>query len=66
MARKKSSLDMDAPVIVEGEEITENTPVIEETGKAEEKPAMTEKKIVETKTEEQKTNKKRGVKICAI
>ena len=76
MARaKKSSLDMDEPVIVQDEGVV-NEPIAEEpkvepviepvVEKAVEKPAVVEK---ENKAETQNKTvdkKKRGVKICVI
>ena len=75
MARaKKSSLDTEEPVVVEGEETVMETAVVEEEPavvKAEEKPAVTEKETKKQKAEAQEKPKteskaKRGVKICVI
>lgn len=74
MARaKKSSLDTEEPVVVEGEEVMETVAVKEEpvaTEKAEEKTAVTEKTKKQKAEAQEKPmveNKaKRGVKICVF
>lgn len=70
---KKSSLDIDEPVVVEGDEMMKETvsePVKEkETEKAEVKSAATEnKKQNKADTQDKKVEKKtnRGVIICAM
>ena len=70
MARKKSSLDIEEPVLVQGEEIKEE-PIVEATAPTVEKaeiPAVVEKKETKADTQDKTTEKKakRGVKICVI
>lgn len=65
MARKKSSLDANEPVVVEGEEIVKE-PFDKEmmaNGKAEKESAVVDTKK-QTKAED--TKRKRGIKICVI
>ena len=74
MARaKKSSLDAEEPVVVEGEETVMETVAVKEetvTEKAEEKTAVTEKTKKQKAETQDKPNvekkAKRGVKICVI
>lgn len=82
MARgKKSSLDMEEPVVVQEDEF-ESVPIVEEpiaeptvepVVKAEEKPAVVEEKKKESVNQKAETQNKtverkakRGVKICVI
>lgn len=67
---KKSSLDMDEPVVVQGEEVV-SEPIVEETPtvvKAEKKPAVEVKEQKKAETQEKTVEKKtkRGVKICVM
>ena len=65
MAKRKSSLDLDEPVIVQEEEIVSEP--TEYVGEAEEKPAFVVKeKKAETQKSTVEKKTKRGVKICVM
>ena len=70
MAKKKSILDIDEPVVVEDEEkVIEPIDVEAEIGKAEETAVVKKENNKKTKAETQtkaEEKKKRGVKICVF
>jgi len=68
MARttKKSSLDMEEPVLVEGEETIVSEPIADKAVDKVVETTVTEKENTKQKAETQGKNKKRGVKICVF